>query len=97
MCGICGKLRLDTSGSIDTASLDRMMDAIVHRGPDGRGKYVSGPVALGHTRLAIIDLNTGAQPISNEDRKIWIVYNGEVYNFEELRRDLIAHGHALPF
>ena len=70
-----------------------MMNALSHRGPDGRGTYASGPVGLGHTRLAIIDLNTGAQPISNEDNTIWVVYNGEIYNFPALRDELIKQGH----
>src|SRR5207253_1595561 len=68
-------------------------DIISHRGPDGEGKYVSGPVGIGHRRLAIIDLNSGAQPMCNEDRTVWIVFNGEIYNFQELRRDLAQKGH----
>jgi asparagine synthase (glutamine-hydrolysing) len=70
-----------------------MMDAISHRGPDGRGKHLSGSVGLGHTRLAIIDLSTGDQPMTNEDGTIWLVYNGEVYNFHELREELLRKGH----
>jgi asparagine synthase (glutamine-hydrolysing) len=70
------------------------METIAHRGPDGQGTYYDSGLALGHLRLSIIDLNTGDQPICNEDRSIWIVYNGEVYNFEELRRGLIAQGHS---
>ncbi|MFM7843265.1 MAG: asparagine synthetase B family protein, partial [Planctomycetota bacterium] len=75
-----------------------MTDAVRHRGPDGRGVYHrqwddGGGVALGHRRLAIIDLEGGQQPLSNEDGTIWISFNGEIYNYEELRRDLIARGH----
>ena len=69
------------------------MDVIQHRGPDGSGEYASGPVGLGHRRLSIIDLATGSQPMSNEDGSIWVVYNGEIYNFEELRAELVARGH----
>jgi asparagine synthase (glutamine-hydrolysing) len=68
--------------------LSAMMGAISHRGPDGDGTYFDGPVGLGHKRLAIIDLETGAQPMTNEDESLWIVFNGEIYNYLELRRDL---------
>ena len=70
-----------------------MMDVIQHRGPDGSGEYLSGPVGLGHLRLSIIDLATGSQPMSNEDGSVWVVYNGEIYNFAELRAELVARGH----
>ena len=70
-----------------------MMASIHHRGPDSQGKYLSGRVGLGHCRLAIIDLSpSGAQPMGNEDGGIQIVFNGEIYNFPELRRELIAKG-----
>jgi asparagine synthase (glutamine-hydrolysing) len=68
-----------------------MMDALAHRGPDGEGEWAEGPVALGHKRLAIIDLDTGRQPMCNEDGSIWIVFNGEIYNYVELRRELVRH------
>src|SRR5207244_7004563 len=71
----------------------RMCDAIRHRGPDDEGLLVGDGVALGMRRLSIIDLSTGNQPIHNEDRTIWIVFNGEIYNFRELRRQLEAAGH----
>jgi asparagine synthase (glutamine-hydrolysing) len=93
MCGICGKLYYDPMTEVSPDLLRRMMDVISHRGPDGEGKYLSGPVGLGHRRLAIIDLNTGAQPMTNEDGTVWIVFNGEIYNFPELRRELLAKGH----
>ena len=70
-----------------------MMDRLVHRGPDDQGLFVDGCVGLGHRRLSIIDLKTGAQPITNEDRTVWIVFNGEIYNYRELRDDLIRQGH----
>lgn len=93
MCGIAGKLSLDGQHSVDPNLIDRMMAAIAHRGPDGQGKYLSGPVGLGQTRLAIIDLSTGDQPMTNERRNIWLVYNGEIYNFKELREELLKRGH----
>jgi asparagine synthase (glutamine-hydrolysing) len=94
MCGICGKLYFDSERNVDSEHLDRMMDAIAHRGPDGQGKYQSGPVGLGHARLAIIDLSTGDQPMTNEGGTVWLVYNGEIYNFHELREELISKGHT---
>jgi asparagine synthase (glutamine-hydrolysing) len=94
MCGICGKLNLDRQAAVDEESLRRMMVAMKHRGPDGDGVYLSGAVGLGHVRLAIIDLDFGAQPIANEDGSIWIVFNGEIYNFQELRQQLSAKGHV---
>ncbi len=94
MCGICGKLSLNgTRPPADRELLQKMMDTIHHRGPDDEGAYLSGPVALGHKRLKIIDLKTGRQPISNEDGTVWIVFNGEIYNYKELRSDLLAKGH----
>src|SRR5437867_3462726 len=71
----------------------RMCDAIRHRGPDDEGLYVDAGVAIGMRRLSIIDLATGHQPIHNEDRSVWIVFNGEIYNFRELRRELERFGH----
>jgi asparagine synthase (glutamine-hydrolysing) len=70
-----------------------MMETIRHRGPDDEGMYVSGPVGLGHRRLSIIDLNTGQQPISNEDGTVWVVFNGEIYNYKELTAFLVSKGH----
>jgi asparagine synthase (glutamine-hydrolysing) len=72
-----------------------MNDALAHRGPDGEGIFTDGPVALGHRRLSIIDLVTGDQPIFNEDRTVAIVFNGEIYNYKELRAELQARGHRL--
>lgn len=78
---------------IDADSVHRMCQTIVHRGPDDEGVYARGPVAMGMRRLSIIDLSGGKQPIHNEDRSIWIVFNGEIYNFLELRRELEGRGH----
>ena len=94
MCGICGKLNLHSDAPpIDPALLRQMTDVIAHRGPDEDGAYVSGGVGIGNRRLKIIDLNTGRQPISNEDGSIWIVFNGEIYNYQALRTFLLSKGH----
>jgi asparagine synthase (glutamine-hydrolysing) len=93
MCGICGKLNFDRNRPVDAKLIHSMMDRIRHRGPDGAGHYVSGPVGLGHRRLSIIDLSTGDQPMTNEDGSVWVVFNGEIYNFKELRRELEQRGH----
>ena len=94
MCGICGKLSFDRAASISPTLLKSMADSIQHRGPDDEGYYTSGPVGFGFRRLSIIDLNTGHQPISNEDGTVWIVFNGEIYNYQELRQYLQAKGHV---
>jgi asparagine synthase (glutamine-hydrolysing) len=91
MCGIAGIVSRDRARTPDADRLRIMMDALEHRGPDGEGEWIDGPVALGHKRLAIIDLETGRQPMSNEDGSIWIVFNGEIYNYVELRRELVRH------
>jgi len=100
MCGICGKIGLN--GNISEDLIRKMCDALRHRGPDDEGIYlkkVQGPgsrvqAGLGHRRLSIIDLSqAGHQPMSNEDQSIWIVFNGEIYNFPELREGLIKKGH----
>ena len=93
MCGICGYLNLDGSPARADGTLEALCDAIVHRGPDDRGTIIDGPVALGMQRLSIIDLAGGHQPIPNEDKSVWVVFNGEIYNFPELRRDLEQRGH----
>jgi asparagine synthase (glutamine-hydrolysing) len=93
MCGICGILRFDGTQRVERDSLEGMNQKIVHRGPDDAGFYVQGNVGLAMRRLSIIDVQTGHQPISNEDGNIWIVYNGEIYNHQELRPDLEKRGH----
>ena len=94
MCGICGKLQFDLQARVSPALVKAMADTISHRGPDDEGYYVSGPIGLGFRRLSIIDLNTGHQPISNEDGSVWIVFNGEIYNYKELREVLLSQGHV---
>lgn len=94
MCGICGKA-VQTELRKDFLSIiNRMMRAMNYRGPDDEGTYISKQAALGHRRLSIIDLHTGKQPISNEDQSIWVVFNGEIYNYRELRAELAKHGHV---
>ena len=94
MCGICGRINFDST-DISLESLKKMADGLRHRGPDGEGFYLNKNrrVGFGHRRLAIIDLKTGEQPMSNEDRSLWIVFNGEIYNFQDLRGDLEKKGH----
>src|SRR3954451_7576115 len=91
MCGIAGKI---SRARVDPALLERMCAAIEHRGPDSRGAFVDDGVALGVQRLRVIDLRTGDQPIFNEDRTIVVVFNGEIYNYKELREQLVARGHT---
>ena len=93
VCGICGKLNFDPRKNVPPALLKAMADTIRHRGPDDEGYHVSGPVGLGFRRLSIIDLKTGHQPLSNEDGTVWIVFNGEIYNYQELRKELLGKGH----
>lgn len=93
MCGIAGVRYFDSTAA-QPELLKRMTDVIAHRGPDGEGIYTSGAVGLGHRRLAILDLTpTGKQPMSNEDGTIWVTFNGEIYNFREVRQELIDRGH----
>ena len=94
MCGIAGKLNFVTGVSVSRGEIEAMLRPIHHRGPDGQGIYLDGNLGLGHVRLSIIDLNTGAQPMTNEDETVWIVFNGEIYNFQELREQLLAKGHV---
>src|ERR1700736_5997638 len=94
MCGICGKLNFDRNNEVSQQLLKAMADSIAHRGPDDDGYYLSGQVGLGFRRLSIIDLAGGHQPLSNEDGTVWIVFNGEIYNYQELREDLLKKGHV---
>jgi asparagine synthase (glutamine-hydrolysing) len=96
MCGIAGFIDLSTATPAFAADEDRvraMCAPIRHRGPDDEGTFVDGGVGIGMRRLSIIDLSTGHQPIHNEDRTVWVVFNGEIYNYRELRRTLEAAGH----
>jgi asparagine synthase (glutamine-hydrolysing) len=94
MCGICGIVALRNDQPIDQHLLQQMNDTIRHRGPDDAGYFCDDTAGLAMRRLSIIDLNTGHQPISNEDGTIWIVFNGEIYNYRELRQKLEQKGHV---
>jgi asparagine synthase (glutamine-hydrolysing) len=91
MCGIAGYYLRE--GKAELPLVRAMCDQIRHRGPDDEGFYVAGGCAIGMRRLSIIDLSTGHQPMANEDESVWVVFNGEIYNYQELRADLIARGH----
>jgi asparagine synthase (glutamine-hydrolysing) len=94
MCGICGIVDVHSGVPIDPDEVRGMMRTIVHRGPDADGLFQSPQAVLGHRRLSIIDLDSGRQPIANEDETMWIVFNGEIYNYRELREDLCRKGHV---
>jgi asparagine synthase (glutamine-hydrolysing) len=94
MCGICGIMQFN-GGLVDKALVTKMCQTLVHRGPDGEGVYTAPYIGLGQRRLSIIDLSPKAlPPLSNEDNSVWLVFNGEIYNFKELRVDLIEKGHT---
>ncbi len=95
MCGICGAIGLDPQRDSE-AIVRRMLAAIVHRGPDEEGILVAPPVVAGSRRLSIIDLPGGSQPVWNETGTLAVVYNGEIYNFRELRSELEVQGPRLP-
>jgi asparagine synthase (glutamine-hydrolysing) len=94
MCGICGKINFDNT-PVEESLLTRMTSCLTHRGPDDQGIYLDNNIGLGHRRLSIIDLSSLArQPMTNEAGTVWIVFNGEIYNFPELRTELITKGHS---
>jgi len=92
MCGIAGLLNLN-GAPVARESLHGMMRMLTHRGPDDTGFHVESGVGLAHARLSIIDLAGGHQPMCNEDSSLWITFNGEVFNYLELREDLLSRGH----
>jgi asparagine synthase (glutamine-hydrolysing) len=94
MCGICGKLNFEKGASVKPALIRAMIDTIRHRGPDDDGVHLASEVGLGFVRLSIIDLSSGHQPLSNENGTVWIVFNGEIYNYRELRSFLLSKGHV---
>jgi asparagine synthase (glutamine-hydrolysing) len=93
MCGIAGIIYFDKDRKVVRPELKAMTDTIIHRGPDDEGFYINNNVGLGFRRLSIIDLNTGNQPMCNEDETVWVVMNGEIYNFISLRNELVRRGH----
>jgi asparagine synthase (glutamine-hydrolysing) len=93
MCGIAGRFNFDAGHAVDPDVLTAMTDVIAHRGPDAAGYYRAPGIGLGHRRLSIIDLVTGDQPLANEDGQVHVVFNGEIYNFAEVRAELLTLGH----
>ena len=93
MCGICGQFNFGSDSPVDSDAIKKMADAIAHRGPDDEGQYIAGSIGLGFRRLSIIDLVGGHQPMSDADGSVWVVFNGEIYNFPELKIELQSHGH----
>src|SRR6202142_1548725 len=94
MCGICGQYNFGNQAPVQRRDLEAMTKSIAHRGPDDDGFYISGPLGLGFRRLSIIDLAGGHQPMSDQDETVWVVFNGEIYNFPELKRELEGYGHV---
>src|SRR2546427_7684579 len=95
MCGICGVFEYRIGRPVDRALLRRMNDTLVHRGPDEEGFLERPGVGLAVRRLSIIDVQGGHQPLSNEDGSVWVVYNGEIYNYQKLREELLGKGHQM--
>ncbi|MFN0178722.1 MAG: asparagine synthase (glutamine-hydrolyzing) [Gemmatimonadales bacterium] len=93
MCGFAGLAYRDQTRDCADAAVVAMTERLAHRGPDGTGTLTLGPVGLGHRRLSVIDISGGRQPLSNEDQTVWVVYNGEIYNFVELKMALVKAGH----
>ena len=94
MCGICGQFSYERQAPVSRRDIEKMARSIVHRGPDDEGYYVNGPIGLGFRRLSIIDIEGGHQPMSDAEETIRVIFNGEIYNFPELRRELEGFGHA---
>ncbi len=94
MCGICGVFNYDLKHKVDASKIEAMNTTMRHRGPDDDGFYIKQNIGLGHRRLSIIDIESGHQPLCNEDKSIWIAYNGETYNYLQLRRELQHKGHS---
>ena len=97
MCGIAGIVSTAADQRIEAATIHRMCEAIVHRGPDDEGIFVKDGAGFGMRRLSIIDLAGGHQPVFNEDKTVWVVFNGEIYNFPELRGELEKRGHRFLY
>jgi len=93
MCGICGQYNYKDQRPVHREDIVKMTKTMVHRGPDDEGFYLSGPLGFGFRRLSIIDLAGGHQPMSDREEAVWIVFNGEIYNYPELREELVSHGH----
>lgn len=94
MCGICGQFNFEDSAPVQRRVIEAMTRTMIHRGPDDEGFYFDGALGLGFRRLSIIDLAGGHQPMSDYDESVWVVFNGEIYNFQDLRRELESFGHV---
>ncbi len=94
MCGICGQYNFGNLEPVSRRQIEGMTRSLAHRGPDDDGYYFDGPLGLGFRRLSIIDLGGGHQPMSDWDESVWVVFNGEIYNFQELKRELEGYGHV---
>src|SRR5271165_5931705 len=94
MCGICGQFNFVNEEPVYPETIRRMARSIVHRGPDDEGYFISGSLGLGFRRLSIIDLAGGHQPMADAEESVWVVFNGEIYNFPELRKELEDLGHV---
>ena len=94
MCGICGQYNFRSQAPVHRRDIETMAKSIAHRGPDDEGYYISGPLGFGFRRLSIIDLSGGHQPMSDREESVWVIFNGEIYNFPELRRELQGFGHV---
>jgi asparagine synthase (glutamine-hydrolysing) len=94
MCGICGQFNFEGRRPVFRRTIERMASSISHRGPDDEGYFIAGPVGLGFRRLSIIDLAGGHQPMSDAEETVWVIFNGEIYNFPELRSELESYGHV---
>ena len=94
MCGICGQYNFGMLEPVRRSEIEAMTRTITHRGPDDEGYYIAGPLGFGFRRLSIIDLAGGHQPMSDQEESVWVIFNGEIYNFLELKSELEAHGHV---
>jgi asparagine synthase (glutamine-hydrolysing) len=94
MCGICGQYNFGDRAPVSRRKIERMADSIRHRGPDDEGYHIAGPLGFGFRRLSIIDLTGGHQPMSDQEESVWVIFNGEIYNFPELKSELEGHGHV---
>src|SRR5215467_4758010 len=94
MCGICGQFNFGSPAPVRRTDIEAMADTIAHRGPDDEGYFLDGPLGFGFRRLSIIDLSGGHQPMSDAEESVWVIFNGEIYNFHELKRELEQHGYV---
>ncbi len=94
MCGICGQYNFGSQAPVLRQNIEAMTRTLIHRGPDDEGNYIAGPLGFGFRRLSIIDLAGGHQPMSDQEESVWVIFNGEIYNFQELRRELEGYGHV---